>query len=150
MLMILQRQCLDLSEAIEQLSEKHELLATLMEGKMSLQKVATEEFQRQIFQELQELEEQKTKEALVLLGWSRQGPKVFFPGPLTVPPLFLAHPPCHMTRRKQCPRPPESLPPGGRKETGGALTCKVKWRSWRSKDRFSRAEGGSMDPTGQL
>ena len=38
--MILERECLDLSEAISQLSEKQELLATLMEGKMSLQKVA--------------------------------------------------------------------------------------------------------------
>ena len=67
MLMILERECLDLSEAIRQLSEKQELLATLMEGKMSLQKVAPEEFRRQIFQELKELEEQKTKEASELL-----------------------------------------------------------------------------------
>ena len=50
------------------MSEKQELLATLMEGKISLQKVAPEEFQGQIFQELTELEEQKTKEALELLG----------------------------------------------------------------------------------
>ena len=34
---------------------------------MSMQKVAAEDFQRQIFQELKELEEQKTKEALELV-----------------------------------------------------------------------------------
>ena len=65
---------------------------------MSLQKVAPEKLQKKIFQELQELEEQKTKEALELWGrkhnlgklemkgiqqgwyrgWSCQGPKVFF------------------------------------------------------------------------
>ena len=38
MLTVLERKCLDLSEAIEQLSEKQELLATLMESKKSLQK----------------------------------------------------------------------------------------------------------------
>ena len=48
---------------IEHLSEKQEVLATLMEGKMSLRKVAPEDFQRQIFKELKELEEQTTKEA---------------------------------------------------------------------------------------
>ena len=37
---VLERECLDLSVAIEQLSEKQELLATLMEGKMRLQRVA--------------------------------------------------------------------------------------------------------------
>ena len=36
--MVLERKCLDHSEAIEQLSEKQELLATLMESKKSLQK----------------------------------------------------------------------------------------------------------------
>ena len=52
MLMILERECLDISEAIKQLSEKQELLVTLMEGEMGLQKVAPGDFQRQIFQEL--------------------------------------------------------------------------------------------------
>ena len=42
MLTVLERECLDLSEAIGQLSEKQELLATLMESKVSLQKVAPE------------------------------------------------------------------------------------------------------------
>ena len=68
MLMVLEWKCLELKEAIELLSEKQELLTTLMEGKMSLQKVAPEKYQEKIFEELQELEEQKAKEALGLLG----------------------------------------------------------------------------------
>ena len=51
-------------------------------------------------------------------GWSCQGPKVIFPELETVPPLVLAHHPWHMTRMKQCPRPPGRFQPGGRKETG--------------------------------
>ena len=68
MLIVPERECLDLSEAIEQMSEKQELLAALMEGKMRLQQAAVAEFQRQIFQDLKELEEQKTKDAWKLLG----------------------------------------------------------------------------------
>ena len=64
MLIVLERECLELREEIEHLSEEQEVLATLMEGKMSMQKVALEDFQRQIFQELKELEEQKSKVAL--------------------------------------------------------------------------------------
>ena len=45
-LMILERDCLDLSEAIKHLSEKQELLAALVEGKMSMQIVVPEKFQR--------------------------------------------------------------------------------------------------------
>ena len=45
MLMILERECLDFSEVIEPLSEKQELLATLMEGKMRLQQAVLEKFQ---------------------------------------------------------------------------------------------------------
>ena len=43
-----------------------------MESKKSLQKVAPEEFQRQIFQELKELGEQKSKADLELLGRKRK------------------------------------------------------------------------------
>ena len=46
MLTVLERRCLDLSEAVEQLSEKQELLATLVESKKSLQKDAPENFTR--------------------------------------------------------------------------------------------------------
>ena len=66
MLIVLERECLELMEEIELLSEKQEVLVTPMEGKMSMQKLVPEDFQRQIFQQLTELEEQKTKEALEL------------------------------------------------------------------------------------
>ena len=36
MLIVLERKCLDLREAVEHLSEEQELLATLMQSKMSL------------------------------------------------------------------------------------------------------------------
>ena len=58
MLTVLERECLDLSEAIEHLSEKQELLAIMMESKRCLQKDAPDRFQEQIFQKLKELEEQ--------------------------------------------------------------------------------------------
>ena len=44
------------------------MLATLMESKKSLQKDAPGKFHEKIFKELKELEEQKSKEALDLLG----------------------------------------------------------------------------------
>ena len=136
--MILERECLDLSEAIEQLSEKQKLLATLMEGKMRLQKVAPEEIQRQIFQVLIELEEQKTKEVLEQLGRKHKlgrlekernrarmlqamepsGVEGGFTGAVGSPPFVLAHLPCHMTRMKQCPLPPGCHRQGRRKVTG--------------------------------
>ena len=52
---------------IELLSEKQELLATLMESQKSMQKVAPKKFQEKIFLELK-LEELKSREALGLLG----------------------------------------------------------------------------------
>ena len=53
-------------EEVEHLNEKQEVLATPM-GKMRRQKVAPEDFEREIFEELKELEEQKTQEALELV-----------------------------------------------------------------------------------
>ena len=67
MLMVLERECLELNEEIQNLSEKEDLLATLTEGKMVVQKVAPEKYQEKIF-ELKELAELKTKEALEPLG----------------------------------------------------------------------------------
>ena len=58
--------CLALREEVDYLSERQEVLAVLMEGKMSMQKTAPEDFQWQIFQGKQELEGQNTKEALEL------------------------------------------------------------------------------------
>ena len=68
MLIVLERRCLDLSEATEQMSEKQELLGTLMESKKGLEKGAPERFHEKIFLRLRELEEQKSKEALELLA----------------------------------------------------------------------------------
>ena len=58
----------ELCQTVEQMSERQELWATLVESKKSFQNYTPEEFQRQIFQELKELEEHNSKEVLVLLG----------------------------------------------------------------------------------
>ena len=50
-MVVLERQCLALMEEVEHSNEKQEHLATLMESKMNVQKVAPADFQRQIFQE---------------------------------------------------------------------------------------------------
>ena len=60
----LERRCLTLRVEVEHLSERQEVLAVLTEGKMNMQKTAPEDLQRQILPEFEELEEQKTKEAL--------------------------------------------------------------------------------------
>ena len=54
MMVVLERECLALKEKVEHLNGRQEVLATLMEGKMSVQKVDPEDFQRQIFQELKD------------------------------------------------------------------------------------------------
>ena len=66
-LVVLERHCLALREEVEHSNERQEVLTILTEGKMNMQKVAPEDFQRQIFQELKELKEQKTKEALEMV-----------------------------------------------------------------------------------
>ena len=66
MLVVLQRECLALREEVEHSDERHGVL-TVLEGKMNMQKVAPEDFQRQISEEVKELEEQKTREALELV-----------------------------------------------------------------------------------
>ena len=60
-LVVLERHCLALRKEVVHLSERREVLAVLMEGKMNVQKTVPEDFQRQIFQKLKELEEQRTK-----------------------------------------------------------------------------------------
>ena len=67
MLVVLERECLAFREAVEHLNEKQEVLTVLMEGKMSMQKVAPEKYQEKFFEELKELEEQQTREALELV-----------------------------------------------------------------------------------
>ena len=54
-LVVLERHCLALREVVGFLSERQEVLATVMEVKMNMKKTAPEDFQRQIFQELNEL-----------------------------------------------------------------------------------------------
>ena len=51
MLIVLERECLDLGGTIEHLSEKQDLLATLKESKMSLQTVAPEKLQEKMLKE---------------------------------------------------------------------------------------------------
>ena len=60
-----------------------EVLATLMDGKMTLQKVAFGKYQEKIFEELKELEEQKTREALELVRASCHAPLVNHEGPFS-------------------------------------------------------------------
>ena len=145
--MLLERHCLALREDVEHLSERQEVLAILMEGNMNMQKAAPEDFQRQIFEELRELEEQKTKEALELVqrkhqlfNWEgerdrartlRQEQEDSGPELTTIPLLVRADPPCPLKQTKQCLLPQRWLWKKGRKETDGALTWRVKWRSWK-------------------
>ena len=60
-LVVPERHCLALREEVDCSSERQEVLAVLMEGKMSMQKTAPEDFHWQIFQGKQELEGQNTK-----------------------------------------------------------------------------------------
>ena len=48
-------------------SERQEVLAVLMEDKIRIQSKATEKYYETYFEELRELEEKKSKEALVLV-----------------------------------------------------------------------------------
>ena len=95
-------------EAVEHLIEKHEVLATLMEGKMNVQKVAPEKYQRNNFQELKELDNVKRKYKLVKWEGERERARMIliFPEPWRVLFLVLAHLSWHLTRMKQCPRLP--------------------------------------------
>ena len=54
-ILILLQRCLDLSEAVEQLSGKQELLVTLMKSTRNLQKRRTRKIDEKISQELKEL-----------------------------------------------------------------------------------------------
>ena len=58
---------LALREEVDHLNEKQEMFTILMEAKMGMQKVAPEKYQEKIFEELRELEEQETREALELV-----------------------------------------------------------------------------------
>ena len=72
---------------MEHLRERQEVWAVLMEVKMNMQKTTPEVFQRQIFQELTELGEQRTKEALQLV--QRKHKLIKFEGERERPRQFL-------------------------------------------------------------
>ena len=72
MLVVLERECLALREEVELLFEKQDLFTFLMEGKVNMQKSAPENYQEKIFEELKEVEDQKTREALELLTTEAQ------------------------------------------------------------------------------
>ena len=65
-MVVLERHCLALREEVEHLSERQEVLTVLMESKINMQRTAPEKYREKIFEELKELEEQRTKEALEL------------------------------------------------------------------------------------
>ena len=154
-------ECLDLSEAIGQSSEKQEFLATLTEGKMSLQKVSLEEFQRQIFQELKELEEQKTKEACELSGrrhklgkigkrkgieqgcykgWSCQGPRVGF---------FRGHRQFLLWFLLSLAHDADEAMSGGRERDWWSADMEGEMEKLEVEGGVSGVEGGSVDPKGE-
>ena len=62
----LERGCQDLMLEVELLSERQEVLTGLVEDKIRLESKATERYCETIFEELRELEEKKSKEALLL------------------------------------------------------------------------------------
>ena len=62
MLIILEQKSQESCQAIEQISERQELLAAQMERMKTLQKDAPEKFREQNFQEIKDPEEQRFKE----------------------------------------------------------------------------------------
>ena len=91
---------MDFGEAIEQLSEKQELLATLMESKK-----CPMELEDQAVGTVKIGEGQKIEPGFHRSG-SRQGLKVVLLWPQTVPLTVLARLLMCTTWMKQCPRPP--------------------------------------------
>ena len=75
-LVVLERECLDLSEGIEQVSEKQELLATPMESKKCLQKDGAEIFQERILQELEGAGGAEVKRGIGAVGTQAQVGKI--------------------------------------------------------------------------
>ena len=63
----LERRCQKLMQEVQILSERQEFLAGLREDKISTLSKATEKYCETIFEELKDLEEKKSREALVLI-----------------------------------------------------------------------------------
>ena len=73
----LERRCRNMRQEVRVLSERQEILKITMEDKLELQSRATETYHDKIFQEMKELEEKKSEEALLLVQkrhdlWSYQ------------------------------------------------------------------------------
>ena len=66
-LAMLERRCQELMEEVEFLSENQEVLDGFTDTKVRMQSKAPEEYYTTIFEKLRELEEQKSKEALILI-----------------------------------------------------------------------------------
>ena len=68
----LERHCQDIMQEVKRLCERQGVLTGLVEDKIRLQSKATEKYYETIFEELRELKEKKSKEALVLV--QKKGP----------------------------------------------------------------------------
>ena len=66
-LAMLERRCQELMEEVEFLSENQEVLDGFTDTKVRMQSKAPEEYYKTNFEKLRELEEQKSKEALILI-----------------------------------------------------------------------------------
>ena len=133
-----------------------------MEGKKSLQKVAPEDFQRLLFQESKELEEQSIGGYWdVSSSWEKGKGKESskdvttdvaeggFSGAIDSS-SFGSCSTWHKTRMKQCPRLPGRLQPSGRKENWWSADLEGEVEKLEVEGGFSGAEGGSVDPTGMV
>ena len=63
----LKRRCQVMMQELKRPSERQEVLAGLVEDKIRLQSQATEKYYETIFEELRELEEKKSEDALLLV-----------------------------------------------------------------------------------
>ena len=63
----LERRCQGMMQEVKLLSERQEVLKGMVEDKIRLQSRATEKYNEQIFEEMKELEEKKSNDALLLV-----------------------------------------------------------------------------------
>ena len=63
----LEKRCQNMMQEVKLLSEKQKILKGMVEDKIRLQSRAREKYYEQIFEEMKELEENKAKEALLLM-----------------------------------------------------------------------------------
>ena len=63
----LEKTCQNMMQEVKLLSERQEALKGMVEDKIRLQSRATEKYCEQMFEEMKELEDKKSKEALLLV-----------------------------------------------------------------------------------